>query len=78
MDMMDVNGHQVAAAERRPGEIITDVVVLTRIVKHDSRGNLMDMVDIRATQQTTGMIQRGMLAEAMDAFISHPDIPRED
>lgn len=75
MAAIEVNGCDVEEAEQRPGEFITDVVVLTRIVRHDDDGNLMDMVDIRATKQTTGMIQRGMLLEAMDAFVANPDLP---
>ena len=61
---MNIYGHEVELTEVEDGEMVTDVIVLARIVSFDSDGDASDTISIRSSRQTTGIIQQGMLTTA--------------
>ena len=67
---MNIYGQEIELTDP-DGDYVTDVIVLARTVHHDSSGRLQDRILISRTADTTGMIQRGMLLEAENAFIDN-------
>ena len=61
---MNLYGHEVELAQIEDGEMVTDVIVLARIVSFDSDGDASDTISIRSSRQTTGIVQQGMLTTA--------------
>lgn len=61
---MNIYGHEVELAQIEDGEMVTDVIVLARMVSFDSDGDATDTISIRSSRQTTGIIQQGMLTTA--------------
>ena len=61
---MNIYGHEVELTEIEDGEMVTDVIVLARMVSFDSDGDASDTISIRSSRQTTGIIQQGMLTTA--------------
>ena len=61
---MNIYGHEVELTEIEGGEMVTDVIVLARMVSFDSDGDASDTISIRSSRQTTGIIQQGMLTTA--------------
>lgn len=73
MASREIHGHVINLEPVEPDDVVTDVIILTRRVHHDDvTGKLKDYLTINTTLNTTGMIQRGMIYEALDAFVS-PD-----
>ena len=70
---MKIYGHDINLTEAEEGEIITDVMVLARAVRHTDEGGLEDFILSSSTRTTTGMIQSGMLTFAMDSMMSSED-----
>lgn len=60
---MNLYGHDIELTDQE-GEYVTDVMVIARVVRHDSYGRLDDGILISCTDTTTGMLQRGMLSYA--------------
>ena len=74
MATADIYGHSIELEPLRDDEVATDVIVLIRRVKHnDETEKLEDAISINNTENTTGMLQRGMLHEALDAFVTAID-----
>lgn len=61
---MNIYGHEVELTQIEDGEMVTDVIVLARMVSFDSDGDANDTISIRSSRQTTGIIQQGMLTTA--------------
>ena len=68
----EIHGHEIEIEDLDPGEVVTDVMILMRTVRHnDEDGRLQDAITIGCTTQTTGMIQRGMLDAADGITADH-------
>lgn len=74
---MNIYGHEVELTQIEDGEMVTDVIVLARMVSFDSDGDASDTISIRSSRQTTGIIQQGMLTTAeriqADGFGNDPE-----
>ena len=67
-----IHGQEIALEDVEPDEVVTDVMILMRTVRHnDEDGRLQDAITIGCTTQTTGMIQRGMLDAADGITADH-------
>lgn len=73
MASVQVHGHTIELEPLNPGEIVTDVIVLCRAVATLDNGALHDKLTIDGTEQTTGIIQRGMFQVANEGFHNNPD-----
>lgn len=71
MSSAEIYGHRVSLPEPDDGGMVTDVIVLARIVHMDG-AQTRDMLAMAATPQTTGIVQLGMIAAA-DASCSEWD-----
>lgn len=72
-----INGCEIEIDAPDDGGLVTDVVVLTRVVRHSDDGRLADSILINSTTQTTGIIQAGMLAVA-DGIVNDWTLDRDD
>lgn len=66
MASVEIHGHTIDLEPAEDGEHVTDVLVLCRVVRFAPGGKMEDTLTISSTPQTTGMIQRGMLATTTD------------
>lgn len=53
--------HDIELFDLKPGEHVTDVIILTRTVYHDEDGELQDTLKCVSTPNTTALIRAGML-----------------
>ena len=67
---LNLYGHELDLVELEDDEIPTDVIVIARTVRHTEDGRLEDAISISTTRMTTGLIQRGMIHEALDCLVS--------
>ena len=63
MSSTEIYGHHINLPEPNPGGMVTDVIVLARIVHMDG-AQTRDMLAMSATTQTTGIVQLGMISAA--------------
>ena len=63
MSSTEIYGHHINLPEPNPGGMVTDVIVLARIVHMDG-AQTRDMLAMTATTQTTGIVQLGMISAA--------------
>lgn len=63
----DIYGHTLNLWQPDDGGLITDVVVLARVVQYDDDGDATDALLMSATRSTGKIVQAGILAAAMDA-----------
>lgn len=64
---MNIYGHDIELIDTE-GEIVTDVIVLARTVRHDDDGCLQDSLIVSTTRTTTYMLQAGMIQCAAEAI----------
>lgn len=62
-----IYGHTVGLWQPDDGGLITDVVVLARVVRYDDDGCAEDSLLMSTTRSTGMIVQAGILATAMDA-----------
>lgn len=70
---MQIYGHEIELEEPKDGEIITDVLILARVVRQKDDGGIGDHLLMSAKSTTTGMIQNGMLNAAL-----YPDLAGDE
>lgn len=62
---MNIYGHEVPLEDIADADgIVTDVLVLTRVVSFNEDGQAQDHLIIAGTRTTTGMVIDGMVREA--------------
>lgn len=59
-----IYGHEIELTDPDGEGIVTDVLIIARTVRHEPDGQLSDSLSIDATEQTTGMVQHGMVSIA--------------
>lgn len=59
---MNIYGNQIDLEQPDDNEIIVDVVVIARSLRHGKDGRLEDSVLVSSTDSTTGIIFDGMLS----------------
>lgn len=66
MTSISIYGQNVELSPMDPGEHVTEVIVIARVVKFDDEGNLGDLIALCGSDGLTRIIERGMLDEAVD------------
>lgn len=61
---VQIYGNELKLGELEEGEIVTDVVVLSRVVFHNDDGEIQDRIRITRTGNTPGIIMTGMITAA--------------
>lgn len=64
---INIYGHTLNLWQPDDGGLITDVVVLARVVRYDDDGDAADALLMSATRSTGKIVQAGILSAAMDA-----------
>ncbi len=59
-------GHDLDLFDPDEGGLVTDVIVLARVVRYNDDGRAMDAMILSSTRNTGGIIQGGMLSTALD------------
>lgn len=61
-----IYGQNVKLSPMEPGEHVTDVIVIARVVKFDDDGEIGDFIALCGSEGLTRIIERGMLDESVD------------
>ena len=69
-------GHDLDLFDPDEGGLVTDVIVLARVVRYDDDGRAEDSMLLSSTRNTGGIIQAGMLSAAHS--MSQNWTPEED
>lgn len=63
---LEIYGQTVKLSRMEPGEHVTNVIVIARVVKFDEDNEIGDFIALGSSAGLTRIIERGMLDEAVD------------
>ena len=76
MTRAHIYGHDLGLYEPAEGGLVTDVVVLARVVRYDDDGDATDSLLVSSTRNTGGIVLSGILSAALSATEwEHEDTP---
>lgn len=67
MSRAHIYGHDLGLYDPEDGGLITDVVVLARVVQYDDDGDATDSLLVSSTRNTGGIVLSGILSAALSA-----------
>ena len=67
MTRAHIYGHDLGLYEPADGGLVTDVVVLARVVRYDDDGDATDSLLVSSTRNTDGIVLSGILSAALSA-----------